>query len=364
MATHARTPTFSVLVTSYQRRDLVLESLRSVLQQTRPPDEVILVVDGSSDGTSAAVREQLPEVRVIEQPNLGRSIAVNTAALASNSTFLCFLDDDDLWHREKLAEVERYLIKVPECFALRNPVWFYTTSQAGPESAYGFERDFVATDLAECHAVVDNGFVSHNDASYLDILGDSYRLQLERNRGAFSSTVVARDLYFRVGGLQAAQTIAEDWLLFLNIARMTEWHTLPRRLGFQRLHPGQMTADLDDGIGILAAKIAVWRTGRPFPESVPRDQVDEKLVAYARQYRDEIQQFLWRALRTRSFRDVRLTRGLATALLPRWRDRAFLWLPPQLTWRYSQTWSRRVEVESQRRQDRSPRAEDALENTF
>ena len=234
-------PTFSAIVTTYQRRELVLQSLHSILDQTRPADEVILVIDGSTDGTADAVRQELPDVRIIEQPNLGRSIALNTAAHAANGSFLCFLDDDDLWHREKLEDGEQYLIENPECMALRNPVWFFATSHSGPTSAYGFRRDFVAADLAECHAIVDSGYLSPNDTGYLDIMGNSYELLLERNRGSYSSTIISRDLYFRVGGFQPTQTTADDWSFFLNIARLAEWHTLPRRLGFQRLHSAQAT---------------------------------------------------------------------------------------------------------------------------
>ena len=340
-------PTFSAIVTTYQRREFAIQALQSILDQTRPADEVILVIDGSTDGTAAAVRHQLPTVRVIEQPNLGRSIALNTAAHAANCSFLCFLDDDDLWHREKLEETERYLTGNPECRALRNPVWFFATSHAGPTRAYGFLRDFVAADLAECHAIVDSGYLSPNDTGFLDIMGNSYDLLLERNRGSYSSTVVSRDVYFRVGGFQPTQTAADDWSFFLNVARLAEWHTLPRRLGFQRLHSAQATVNAKNGIRILAAKVGVWRTGRPFPGSVQEDSVDERLASYGECYREEIQQFLWESLRNRRLREVRMIRGLAASLLPRWRDRAFVVLPLPITWRYSRMMNRNNEGQAE-----------------
>ena len=79
------------------------EALRSVLGQSVPPAEVILVDDGSSDGTAGWVAETFPLVRVL--PNLGRGLAAarNTGIRAASHPWIAFIDDDDVWNPDKLA---------------------------------------------------------------------------------------------------------------------------------------------------------------------------------------------------------------------------------------------------------------------
>src|SRR5207249_6277270 len=122
-----------------------------------------------------------------------RSVATNRGAFQAQHDWICLLDDDDLWHRDKLAAVDRYLDEHPECAALNHPVWFFRADPDGSEtSSFGFEVDFVARTLDECHAAVEAGDPSRNDVTYLDIRGRSYRKLLERNRGAYSASVIRR----------------------------------------------------------------------------------------------------------------------------------------------------------------------------
>lgn len=71
--------------------------------QTRPAEEIIVVDDGSTDGTPEWLAETHPDVRVIAQKNLGASSARNAGVRASEGSFIAFLDSDDEWLPEKLA---------------------------------------------------------------------------------------------------------------------------------------------------------------------------------------------------------------------------------------------------------------------
>ena len=92
-------PTVSVIIPTYNRRELLGETLNSLAQQTYPSDrfEVIVVDDGSKDGTEAIAAEAFPFIlRYFWQSNQGDAAARNLGARQSQADFLVFLDDDIL----------------------------------------------------------------------------------------------------------------------------------------------------------------------------------------------------------------------------------------------------------------------------
>ena len=131
------------------------------------------------------------------------------------------------------------------------------------------------------------------------------------------------------------QSRGEDWTFFLNVARFAEWHTIPRRLGFTRLHPVQQTnTDPDGGVLILAGIINAWYTGRPLIQRCPGLSFRPALSRYGKTYRNQAQLFHWAALRRGHFRTAALVRAAAKLLLPRWQDYLYVLIPPQITWRW------------------------------
>jgi glycosyltransferase involved in cell wall biosynthesis len=92
-------PTVSVIIPTYNRKDLLRETLNSLAQQTYPSDrfEVIIVDDGSTDGTVAIAAEAFPFIlRYVWQSNQGDAAARNLGAQRSQADILVFLDDDIL----------------------------------------------------------------------------------------------------------------------------------------------------------------------------------------------------------------------------------------------------------------------------
>lgn len=95
--------TISAVMPVYNGEEFVAESIRSVLSQTRPPDEFIVVDDGSTDGTADVLAEFGDEIRVVRQANQGVWGAMNTCFREARCDYVAKCDGDDLWAPEKLA---------------------------------------------------------------------------------------------------------------------------------------------------------------------------------------------------------------------------------------------------------------------
>lgn len=97
---------FSIVIPTYQRRDTVVRTVSALERQTQQDFEVVVVVDGSTDGTAAALRGlALPfPLTVVEQRNQGRAAAVNAGAAGARGQLLLILDDDMRAEPSLLAE--------------------------------------------------------------------------------------------------------------------------------------------------------------------------------------------------------------------------------------------------------------------
>lgn len=93
--------TVSVVIPVYNGADYILEAIDSVRNQTFRASEIIVVDDGSTDGTPEKVKS-LPGVTLVVQANRGPSAARNRGASVASGDWIAFLDADDLWYPEKL----------------------------------------------------------------------------------------------------------------------------------------------------------------------------------------------------------------------------------------------------------------------
>src|SRR5262245_10450327 len=108
----------SVVIAVYNGEAMIGDAVASVLAQTLPPAEVIVVDDGSSDGTPAVVDRIAagePRVRRLRQdPNQGQAAALNRGVAEARGAYLAFLDADDVWRPDKLARQAALLDARPE----------------------------------------------------------------------------------------------------------------------------------------------------------------------------------------------------------------------------------------------------------
>lgn len=297
------------------RPELLEQAVRSVLAQSHPAREVVVV----RDGPDALVPDALghPSVKVVEQVRLGVAAARNTGVAATTAAWVCFLDDDDLWHPDRLRVMAEFLAERPGCLAAQATAWSFA-SQPTPGV------DLVASNLDECLEAAARTPVASNRLH--DISGSSFDLLLARSGGCISTATVRRDVLERAGGFPTGYTCAEDWVMFLNVARYTPWCYCDRRLSFIRKHltNNTLTNPTNDLVTIRALR-SVWEDStRPAPPHRP-------LVDFALDYRFFLEQSLWRAVQRREWRIASAIVSEGRWLLPRWRDRAVMLVPPTLS---------------------------------
>jgi Glycosyltransferases, probably involved in cell wall biogenesis len=110
-------PKVSVIIPCYNRRDFIAETVESVLRQTWPNIELIVVDDGSTDGSREILESFGSKLQLMEHPgraNRGQSAAINLGIEACTGEYVAILDSDDLFAPQKIEKQVTFLIDHPE----------------------------------------------------------------------------------------------------------------------------------------------------------------------------------------------------------------------------------------------------------
>lgn len=111
---HTQHPLVSVIIPTYNRAALLVETVESVLAQTYPAIEIIVVDDGSTDGTAQVLEGYRGRVVTLSQSNQGETVARNAGFRAAHGQYISFLDDDDLILPTKIEKQVRLLETRPD----------------------------------------------------------------------------------------------------------------------------------------------------------------------------------------------------------------------------------------------------------
>jgi glycosyltransferase involved in cell wall biosynthesis len=111
-------PTVSVLIPCYNAEPYIAGTLDSVFRQTWQNVEIIVVDDGSTDGSAGVVQAMArPNLKLVRQPNRGQTAALNTCLRHASGAFVQYLDADDLIDPEKIGLQMARLLEAPSCVA-------------------------------------------------------------------------------------------------------------------------------------------------------------------------------------------------------------------------------------------------------
>lgn len=289
--------TFSVVIPAYNAERFIVDALNSVARQTFTEYEIVVVDDGSKDGTSKQVRawsadHQGIELRLLQQENKGIGQARNTGVRSATGTYVAFLDSDDIWMEQKLETVALRLARPLPAELICHDEWLEEAGHRPRRLTYG------------------------PHSTYKEIL-------FKGNPLSTSATVVRRQKLLEVGGFSEDLRFnsVEDYDLWLRLARSgCRIEYVHEVLGTYRQHGQGITSKIEmhceHYLNVLEAHFSGWQKKTPCYRYLMRRRRAAVLRGACRAFMQrgesrEAQRFFLRAL----FEDPFSWKGWALGIL-------------------------------------------------
>lgn len=238
-------PTLSIVTPLYNREWCIADCIVSVGLERYPDAEMIVVDDGSSDGSVARVRETIEDrglfdrVRLVEQGNSGPSVARNQAATVARGEWLVFLDSDDLWFPWTLPTLSEVLAQAPEDVDL---------------VFLGAQNFTVASELSTVQR--QRPTVQVHSCFVEAVQGNP------RSRYGACNAAVRRTAFMELGGFSPELRCAEDTDLFLRVSGKVMTVFEPVLAALRRSGHESLTGNADEVIKGFYWMISQNDTGR------------------------------------------------------------------------------------------------------
>jgi glycosyltransferase involved in cell wall biosynthesis len=240
-------PKLSIVIPAYNVEKYILEAVESALAQTFSDLEVIVVDDGSKDGTVAALAGiDDPRLRVISQANRGLAGARNTGIREARGEYIGFLDADDTWMPEKAAKHIALMEREPD------------------------------VGLTYSHSLfIDEQSVTTGRVLFSRASSPTLAQVVRRNRVGNGSSPIARAKVFEIAGhFDEALISLEDWEMWIRIQRDTPYSArlVPEVLNTYRINTQSLSMNFDPYMAKTGPAIAkVARETPQVPTRVHRE---------------------------------------------------------------------------------------------
>lgn len=209
-------PLVTIITPTYNREGFIGQSINSVLSQTYPNFELLIIDDGSTDRTQEVVAPYLADgrVRFFSQENQGQSVARDRGLYEAKGGFVCFLDSDNAWFPDKLEKSLQVFEENPSV-----------------DIVYG---DYMVID-AEGRELGVNRMKRYS--------GRITPMLIHDNFVSMNTTMTRRRCFEEMGGFESNDRLAEDYGLWLRFSTQYTFHYLPAVLGFYRVMEDQISTD-------------------------------------------------------------------------------------------------------------------------
>lgn len=259
----------SVVIPAYNSAAFIADAIDSALLQDYPHKEIIVVDDGSTDGTPELVAGYGEQVRLMRQHNAGPAAARNHGVRVSQGELIAFLDSDDYWLPGKLTAQVAYLDR-HEDIALLFHDWEVATAQTDDDKRLRASiRTTGQTHRQARLSVCQEGWL------YNELLFDSIMTTI--------SVMMRRTLFDRLGGFDESLPQGQDYDMWLRASRETRIAKLCDKLAVISKRPGSISTTfraVNYRALILENTLAKWGGKGPDGRNTSKRQTDQSLMTY------------------------------------------------------------------------------------
>jgi glycosyltransferase involved in cell wall biosynthesis len=223
-------PRFSVIIPAFNSEGFVARAIESVLAQTFPPAEILIVDDGSTDATGQVAARYAGEVRYLRQSNKGVSAARNAGARAACGNWLAFLDADDWYSRDRLR-------LHADMLGTHGDLDFLTG-----DYEYRDARGTLLGRSMERHASGQRILAKASGAETIIMQGSEFEEFVADHFGDMHTLSVPRSTFLELGGCPEGFTVCEDVHFLVRLASRTRRAgVVCRPLGVYLIHEASAT---------------------------------------------------------------------------------------------------------------------------
>jgi GT2 family glycosyltransferase len=258
--------TVSVVIPMHNGLPHIADALQSVYWQTRAADEVIVVDDGSNDGSPDWIQAHYPTVKLLRQANQGIATARNRGIQASTNRWIAFLDHDDAWHPQKLQSQLEAASQFHNAGVIYGDFerWLPDSSGLHPWPNGWDTQPSLGTTDASC------------DWAYSSLLMDCWMQT--------SAALISRELLEQAGSFDPRWPSGEDWELWLRLSQLSPFVHIPKALSLYRQHPHQLTRrplpKVDFRTQLIEQAIARWGYANPDGSGTAPASIRKQLSNY------------------------------------------------------------------------------------